>query len=170
YHTRAELGFYYALAEAYTICDAYFSSVLGPTNPNRLYTMTGMIDPNGTGGGPVTDNSEPGFTWTTYPERLQKAGVTWKVYQQQDNFDDNALAWFVQYRNAAPGTPLYNRGMTFVDDLVSAFRADVTNNTLPKVSWLVAPVTLSEHAFHSPSSGEALTRQLLNALASIRLS
>ena len=165
YHTRADLGYYYALADAYTICDAYFCSVLGPTNPNRLYTMTGMIDPNGTGGGPVIDNSEPGFTWTTYPERLQNAGVSWKVYQQADNFDDNALAWFVQYRNAMPGNPLYDRGMATVSDLVSAFRADVTNNTLPKVSWLIAPTALSEHPSFSPSSGEALTAQLLNALA-----
>jgi phospholipase C len=165
YHTRAELGYYYALAEAYTICDAYFCSVLGPTNPNRLYSMTGMIDPNGTGGGPVIDNSEPGFSWTTYPERLQNAGVTWKVYQEADNFDDNALAWFVQYRNAAPGNPLYDRGMATVSDLVTSFRHDVTNNSLPRVSWLIAPTSLSEHPFFSPSSGELLTRQLINALA-----
>ena len=166
YHTRADLEYYYALADAYTICDAYFCSVLGPTNPNRLYSMTGMIDPNGTGGGPATDNSEPGFTWTTYPERLQSAGVSWKVYQQVDNYDDNALAWFVQYRNATPGNPLYERGMATVSELVSAFRADVTNNTLPKVSWLIAPTASSEHALFSPSSGAALTQELLDALAS----
>jgi phospholipase C len=166
YYTRADLGYYYALAEAYTICDEYFCSVLGPTNPNRLYTMTGMIDPNGTGGGPVIDNSEPGFAWTTYPERLQSAGVSWKVYQETDNFDDNALAWFVQYRSAAPGSPLYTRGMATVNDLVSTFQADVANNTLPKVSWLIAPTAFSEHAFYSPSSGEVLTGQLLSALAS----
>jgi len=166
YYTRTDLEFYYALAGAYTICDEYFCSVLGPTNPNRLYTMTGMIDPKGTGGGPVIDNSEPGFTWTTYPERLQKAGVSWKVYQEADNFDDNALAWFVQYRNSAPGSALYTRGMAAVADLVSAFRKDVSNNTLPKVSWLIAPTALSEHPFYSPSSGAALTQQLLNALAS----
>ena len=164
FHTRTDLAYYYALADAYTICDAYFCSVMGPTDPNRLYLMTGMIDPNGTGGGPAIDNSEPGFTWTTYPERLQAAGVSWKVYQQSDNFDDNALAWFVQYRNAAPGNPLHDRGMTFVDDLVAAFMADVTNGALPQVSWIVAPTALSEHPIYSPSSGAALTRQLLEAL------
>ena len=165
FHTRSDLAYYYALADAYTICDAYFCPVIGPTNPNRLYSMTGMIDPNGTGGGPVIDNSEPGFTWTTYPERLQAAGVSWKVYQQPDNFDDNALAWFNQYRNAFPGQPLYDRGMTTVPDLVAAFRMDVTNGTLPKVSWLVAPADQSEHPSYSPASGEALTKQLLDALA-----
>jgi phospholipase C len=166
YYDRADLSYYYALAEAYTVCDAYFCSVFGPTNPNRLYLWTGMIDPNGTGGGPVIDNSEPGFTWTTYPERLQAAGVSWKVYQQPDNFDDNALAWFTQYRNASPGNPLYGRGMAMVSDLVTAFRTDVTNGTLPKVSWLIAPTALSEHPVASPASGELLTKQLLDALAS----
>ena len=168
FHNRSDLAFYYALADAYTICDAYHGSVMGPTNPNRLYLWTGMIDPHGTGGGPVTDNTEPaaGFTWTTYPERLQAAGISWKVYQQPDNFDDNALAWFAQYKNAAPGTPLYDRGMTYVTDLVAAFQADVSNNSLPQVSWIVGPTALSEHPPYSPASGELLTKQLLNALAS----
>jgi phospholipase C len=164
-HNRADLAYYYGLAEAYTICDDYFCSVLGPTNPNRLYSMTGMIDPNGTGGGPAIDNSEPGYTWTTYPERLQAAGVSWRVYQESDNFDDNALAWFNQYRTAGPGNPLYDRGIAPVSDLVGAFRTDVTNGTLPQVSWLIAPTAESEHPIYSPSSGAAFTKQLLDALA-----
>jgi phospholipase C len=104
-----------ALAEAFTICDNYHCSVLGPTNPNRLHMWTGMIDPAGTGGGPVIDNS-PAFnnvilSWTTYPERLEQAGVSWKVYQEQDNFDDNSLAWFKQYANAPSSSPLRRRGI-----------------------------------------------------------
>lgn len=165
-YNRSDLAFYYALAEAYTICDEYHASVLGPTDPNRLYLFTGMIDPNGTGGGPVTDNSEPaaGYTWTTYPERLQSAGVSWKVYQQTDNYDDNALAWFAQYKNAKPGNPLYDRGMVKATDLVAEFQADVQANALPQVSWIVAPDFDSEHPSWSPASGEALTAQLLQAL------
>ena len=166
YHTRAELAYYYALADAYTICDANHCSVMGPTNPNRLYLWTGMVDPNGMGGGPVTDNSEPGFNWTTYPERLQNAGVSWKIYQQSDNFDDNALAWFVQYRNASPGNPLYDRGIATVNDVVAAFQSDVLNSTLPRVSWIIAPTDLSEHPSASPDSGEVLTKRLLDVLAS----
>ena len=54
YYNRSDLPFYYALADAYTICDANYCSVMGPTFPNRIYLFTGMIDPNGTGGGPVT--------------------------------------------------------------------------------------------------------------------
>ena len=57
YHTRADIPFQFALAEAFTICDAYHCSVLGPTWPNRMYWMTGTIDPDGRGGGPMTSNT-----------------------------------------------------------------------------------------------------------------
>ena len=33
------------------------------------------------GGGPVIANDELGYDWQTYPERLQDAGVSWKIYQ-----------------------------------------------------------------------------------------
>jgi phospholipase C len=169
YYTRDDLPLHYALAEAYTICDAYYCSVLGPTYPNRLYLMTGMIDPNRTGGGPALDNSIPstGFSWTTYPERLQAAGITWKVYQQSNDFFSlNPLTWFVQYKNALPGTPLFDRGIALVGDVVAAFQSDVANGTLPQVSWIIPPWSRSEHPQYSPSSGEALTKQLLDALTS----
>ena len=47
YFRRQDIPFHYALAEAFTICDAYHCSVMGPTWPNRLYWMTAMIDPDG---------------------------------------------------------------------------------------------------------------------------
>jgi phospholipase C len=47
YFTRSELAFYYALADAFTVCDNYFCSVLGPTDPNRLMAMSAWIDPAG---------------------------------------------------------------------------------------------------------------------------
>jgi phospholipase C len=94
YYDRQDIPFYYALADAFTVCDQHFCSLQTSTTPNRLYLWTGMIDPTSTGGGPVIDNTEPapGFTWMTYPERLETAGVSWRIYQEPDNYDDNALA------------------------------------------------------------------------------
>jgi len=169
YYTRADLQYYYALAENFTVCDEFHCSVMGPTYPNRLYSMTGTIDPRGISGGPVIDNNPPpnGYTWTTYPERLQAAGVTWKVYQQSsDFFPLNPLAWFANFKNIAPGNPLYDRGLTLVDDLVAAFKADVTNGTLPQVSWIIPTWSSSEHPPYPPVNGAYLTRRLLDALAS----
>ena len=40
YFTRDDIPFYHALADAFTICDAYHCSVFGPTNPNRLFLFT----------------------------------------------------------------------------------------------------------------------------------
>jgi len=165
YFTRSDLPFYYALADNFTICDQYFCSTLTQTNPNRLHFFSGS---NGlsVGQAAVLDNTEPnaGFSWTTYAERLQTAGISWKVYQQSNNFDDNALAWFTSFKKAKAGQPLYDRGMTKVTDLVAAFAHDVANDTLPQVSWIVAPDYLSEHANYKPAYGENLTAQLLAAL------
>ncbi|CAN3977661.1 phosphocholine-specific phospholipase C [Kitasatospora purpeofusca] len=164
--TRPDLEFYYRLADEFTICDHYFQSTLTETNPNRLHAFTGS---NGlsVGEGAVMDNTTPdaGFGWTTYAERLEAAGVSWKVYQEDDNFDDNALAWFTTFKRSRPGQPLHDRGMARVADLVAAFGDDVARGTLPQVSWIVAPTALSEHANHRPADGENLTARLLAALA-----
>ena len=88
YYTRAELPFYHALADAFTVCDAYFSSVIGPTDPNRLMGISATIDPAGVAGGPVVetfDNRVAKYgklSWETMPERLQAAGVSWNVYSE----------------------------------------------------------------------------------------
>ena len=96
YFTRDELPFYYALADAFTICDAYHCSVLGPTDPNRVMAFSGTIDPAGTRGGPVLVTQTTGrpqtygtLDWHTMPERLLEAGVSWKVYN-----DPTGLALF----------------------------------------------------------------------------
>lgn len=171
YYTREDIPFHYALADAFTVCDNYHCSVMGPTSPNRLYLWTGTINPDGSGGGPVISN-RAGFSWTTYPERLQDAGISWKVYQNaRDNYNNNALAWFTQYRNAPQGTPLYDRGMASVPragktvaDIVAAIKKDVLNGTLPSVSWVVAPESSSEHPSFMPNAGADMTNQLLLAL------
>jgi phospholipase C len=85
YYTRDELPFYWALADAFTLCDNYHSSILGPTHPNRLMANSGTIDPSGSQGGPVVStNFTPddiwNLRWTTMQEVLEDAGVPWKVY------------------------------------------------------------------------------------------
>jgi phospholipase C len=168
YFRQQDIPFHWALAEAFTLCDNYHCSVLGPTNPNRLYMWTGMIDPNGTGGGPIIDNT-PAFnnvilSWTTYPERLEAAGISWKVYQEEDNYDDNALAWFTQYASAPSSSPLRQRGISFGQ--AGDFEADARAGRLPQVSWLVAPTAQTEHPDYFPAAGAEYIAQKLDAIAS----
>jgi phospholipase C len=87
YYTRRDLPFHWALADHFTLCDGYFSSILGPTHPNRLMANTGTIDPRGHHGGPITETNPsivPNFlwtcTWSTVQEHLEDKGVSWKVY------------------------------------------------------------------------------------------
>jgi phospholipase C len=77
YYIREDLPFHYALADAFTVCDRYFCSVFGPTHPNRVISFSGTADPDVLAGGPVVSNAVPApLRWTTYPERLQAAGVS----------------------------------------------------------------------------------------------
>ena len=56
--TRSDIPFHYALADAFTVCDAYHCSLLGPTDPNRYHMWTGWVGNDGAAGGPVVDNAE----------------------------------------------------------------------------------------------------------------
>jgi len=195
YFTRADIPFYYALADAFTICDGYHASIFGPTNPNRLFLFTGtsglaagndgtvvvtnLDDEPSERADPARDNPKfKGLEWPTYAERLQAAGVSWKLYQEYDNFGDNALAFFANYRGIGPDSALYQRGRAWSpgstpanykasrgEYLVDQFAADVKAGTLPQVSWIVAPYFLSEHPEASPAQGEYLTARLIAALA-----
>jgi phospholipase C len=188
YLTRDDIPFHYALADAFTICDAYHCSLLGPTDPNRLHLWSGWVGNNGANGGPAVDNSGTAYSWTTYPEQLQAAGVSWKVYQDIGyglnaanyfgwaitdpligNFGDNPLTYFTQYQNAATNSPLAEYGLTGTDVAVSGglfdeFAADIANNVLPQVSWVVAPEAFSEHPNWPANYGAYYVSQILDAL------
>jgi phospholipase C len=165
YYTRDDIPFQFALAEAFTICDAYFCSVMGPTWPNRMYWMTGMIDPEGRNGGPILNNKAPkdGYTWTTYAERLEKAGISWKVYQQEDNYGCNLLETFKVFRDARPGSPLYDKGM--VRSPEGQFEYDAANDRLPAVSWVIPTPHQSEHPDYLPAEGAAYVASKIDAIA-----
>ncbi|GAA0643306.1 alkaline phosphatase family protein [Kutzneria viridogrisea] len=167
YYTREDIPFHHALAEAFTVCDNYFCSVLGPTNPNRLYMWSGWIDPQGTAGGPAYHNymssANPVLSWETYPERLTRAGVSWQVYQEEDNYDDNALAWFRQFAEAPKSSPLYRNGM--VKRSAGWFEHDARTGRLPQVSWLVAPSAQTEHPNWMPAAGAQYIASKLDAIA-----
>jgi phospholipase C len=165
YHTRADIPFQFALAEAFTVCDSYHCSLFGPTWPNRMYWMTGTIDPEGRHGGPITHNEMPkgGFTWTTYPERLEKAGLSWKVYQQKDNFGCNPLEYFKPFLEAAPNSSMHSRGM--VRGPEGEFENDARRDQLPAVSWIIPTGHQSEHPDHMPAAGAAFVASKLDAIA-----
>ena len=165
YFTRADLPFHYALADAFTVCDRYFCSVIGPTYPNRHYLMSAWIDPDGTNGGPEVNNLKTsGLSWRTYPEQLEAAGIDWYLYREHDDYQDNVLDFFVQYQDAS--TELYRRGRSVIPDgqLLTKLRDDVVSGNLPQVSWIVNSEATSEHPNHRPADGAHFIQGVLEAL------
>jgi phospholipase C len=168
YYTREDIPFQFALAGAFTICDAYHCSLLGPTWPNRMYWMTGTIDPDAMNGGPIIQNVAPkgGYTWTTYAERLENAGVSWKVYQQEDNYGCNLLETFKAFQEAPKSSPLYTKGM--VRGSEGQFEYDAVNDKLPAVSWIIPTSFQSEHPDYMPADGAAFIASKIDAIAANR--
>jgi phospholipase C len=165
YYTREDIPFQFALAESFTLCDAYHCSVMGPTWPNRMYWMTGTIDPEGQNGGPILNNKAPseGYTWTTYAERLENAGISWKVYQQEDNYGCNLLETFKVFREARKGSALYTRALLRSPE--GQFEYDAVNDKLPAVSWIIPTGYQSEHPDYMPADGAAFVASKIDAIA-----
>jgi phospholipase C len=187
---RSDMPFHYALADAFTICDAYHCSILGPTNPNRYYLWSGWVGNDGKGNGPAIDNdiSRP-FKWRTYPERLEQAGVTWKVYQDEGpgldaahawgwdlfepytgTYGDSALLYFKNYQEATEGPLVENarKGTQATSDdfglLFDQLLGDVVDDQLPQVSWIVAPEAFTEHPSWPAGYGAWYVAKVLDAL------
>ncbi|MFI5036196.1 MAG: phospholipase C [Acidimicrobiales bacterium] len=177
YYTRADLPYHYALADAFTICDHYFSSVMGPTDPNRLMAISGTIDPGGTRGGPVLTTSTSrdvlfGARWTSVPELLEDSGISWKSYTAPgqgyqstapgSGFGDAILQYFAAYRRAS--SPLHKKA--FLPTYPADFVHDVRTGALPRVSWITPPDGYDEHPPAPPAYGAWLMSHVLSTLVS----
>ena len=64
---------YSALARRFLVFDDWHASLLGPTNPNRLYLLSAQS--GGTINNTLPDLSV-GFQWDTIVDRLRGAGVS----------------------------------------------------------------------------------------------
>jgi phospholipase C len=109
-----------ALARSFTVCDRWFSSVPGPTWPNRFFVHAGTS--RGYFESPTNIEQMTGFLGPRYRmrtifENLSDAGRTWTVY-----FGDHAQVFGLEglHRYADAG---FRR--------LDAFAADVAAGTLP---------------------------------------
>ena len=164
YYEWQDVPFDYALAHAFTICDGYFCSVMGPTWPNRLYLFSGTVDADGTAGGPIISNVVPEpYRWKTYPEQLQEAGVSWQVYQDEDDYGCNPLEFFQTFQDARPGSPLHSRGLRIGPS--DRFEYDAEHDRLPAVSWIIPTSEQSSHPAYLPAAAADFVASKLEAVA-----
>jgi len=146
YQTRAHLPITYALADAYTVCDAYFASVMGPTWPNRFYGHAATSDGQ-------TNNDFPSngaFTFTTVWNKLEEAGVPWRYYYTDVPFI-GLLAGHMRDDTAA---------------LLEDFFVDAERGDLPPVVWIDPGFSFNDdHPPHHPGLGQELIAAIYAALA-----
>jgi len=149
FYTREDIPFYYELADSFTICDQAFCSSFTGTTPNRLFLWTGTIRKDADDVARVQNGDtdyDAEASWTTFPERLEEANVTWKVYQNEisldsgfegeedawlSNFTDNPLEWFTQYgvRFRQTRRAFIERLRKEMPDQIAALKAKIEDET-----------------------------------------
>ena len=144
YHTREQLPVLYALADEYVVCDQWFSSVMGPTWPNRFYahlaTAGGMMSNEGVADIPSI--------W----DRLDAAGISNTHYH-------STLAFPITFGKLG--------GM----EQVNAFFEACEAGTLPAVSYVDPAFSFEPNIGnddHPPADirdGQAFIASVYNALA-----
>jgi phospholipase C len=147
YFQEADLPFYSYAAKHWTICDRYFTSILGPTWPNRFYMHAGTTDRLTTGGPrifPATIPPVPGvppallsllsvITPTIWDVAAAK-GVSARYYF--DNTDANNFAF----------TALWGGKYAGITKGFNQFLSDAATGSLPSISNI-------DPNFHGESAG-----------------
>lgn len=163
--THAALGFfdgrdipnYWAYAQHFTLADHFFSSLMGPTMPNRFYTVAGQSD------GVITNVSKPppdGFDVVSLPQVLSAHGISWKYYVGAQ--DPQAFSPF----NPLPGIRAFHQNPGLRSHLVrnTQYFQDLRQGTLPAVSWLAPDMAESEHPPGDIQVGMWYVTSVVNAL------
>ncbi len=154
YYDGSDLPYYYALADAFTLCGNYFCSLLGPTDPNRLYLWSATC-----GGNTSNRIAHGSLSWPTIVDLLDTSTITWKCYNfglgttitKLEVF--NTLIFFQKWQN--------DPRITFTEN---DYYNDLQAGTLPQVSFLITEGKVSEHAPESVLAGQQQMEKVLNAL------
>ncbi len=144
YHTRDQLPVLYALADNYVLCERWFSSVMGPTWPNRFYLHLA------TAGGQMENEvvADIPSVW----DRLDDAGISNTYYH-------STLAFTLTFGKAT--------GIK----LVGEFFDDAEAGNLPAVSYIDPAFSFEPNVGnddHPPADireGQAFIASVYNALA-----
>ena len=174
YYKREDIPFQFALAEAFTICDAYHCSITTGTDPNRITFWSGSnYNPELRAQGinctdadaevnnlrcwianPAVDKwPVPGYTykgtsfkWPTIPDVLEQAGISWRIYQDPNDNWTGAMNGCLAFESFRTAQP----GSPIYKNGMSLWTLedlanDVKNGTLPQFCWILPPQAFSEH-------------------------
>jgi phospholipase C len=160
YYDWHEIPNYWEYARRYVLCDGFFSSLAGPSEPNHLYTVAAKS-------GGLVNNPPPNiagqdgvYTFPTMAELLQNSHVTWKYYDEKPNPHKHSL-W-----NPMPGFRQFQRSPELMSHLVGLdqFYHDAESGNLPQLSWIVPTLIDSEHPPADSARGMRHVTDLVNAI------
>jgi phospholipase C len=160
YYDYNEIPNYWEYARRFVLCDNFFSSLMGPSEPNHLYTVAAQS-------GGLVNNPPPGiareegvYTFPTMAELLQASKVSWKYYDEKPNPKAHSL-W-----NPLPGFKSFQDNPRLMDHLValSTFFDDLKSDNFPQVAWIVPTGPDSEHPPHDVQRGMWHVTELVNAV------
>ncbi len=160
YYDWHEIPNYWAYARRFTLCDNFFSSLMGPSEPNHLYTVAAQS-------GGLVNNPPPGvarqpgvYTFPTMAQLLQDARISWRYYDEKPNPHQHSL-W-----NPLPGFRAFQQDPKLMSHLVhlSQFYADLTSDHFPAVAWVVPTFIDSEHPPADSARGMWHVTELINAI------
>jgi phospholipase C len=151
----------HSLGRNFTVCDQWFSSLPGPTWPNRFFALSGTclgrvdMPGDGTSGADI-----PGFfhqTQDTIFDRMNDAGVNWKVY-----FHDIPQSWTMKQLRAPHNAARYFYIRQFFEDARGAER-DFPQFSLIEPDYMGTEEN-DDHPPHDIMKAEKLIADVYNAL------
>ena len=165
HYTREDLPFYYALADAFTVCDQHFCGVMTSTTPNRMMFWTGSLreQPSAQAKANLrnSDYSNGGARWNTFPESLQENDVSWKFYQNElsaislDGLSNDQDAWLSNF-----GCNPFEQFAQYNVELSPRYLASLPN----QIAHLSAQVSRIEEQLKDPSTNPRMKNRLQSTL------
>ncbi|HEX4504715.1 MAG TPA: alkaline phosphatase family protein [Alphaproteobacteria bacterium] len=190
YHTREEIPNYWTYASRFVLQDHLFEGVRSWSWPSHLEITSEWVavckddtkatscvtDPDGGEQGPHSIKQLP---WSNLFQLMDAHGVSWKYYLaggNQPDCDDDEMtcpakpqqAGVPSIWNPAPYfTSVKQQGAKYLakhNPDTKQFFADIKNDTLPRVSWIVPTDPESEHPTAGVTRGMNYVTKLINAV------
>jgi len=152
-YVEADIPNYWAYARHFTLCDNFFSDVMGPSPANHLMFMAAQSPPMDYPPG-WTDAAGwtcPGSCWN-YPtifDRLAAKGLGWRNYWAPPWSDTYMIAHLINSPNNVPYTQ---------------FLTDAKAGRLPHLSFVKTSMATSDHPPNSITVGENYQVSEINAI------
>jgi phospholipase C len=157
YFNAADLPVYDHLAREFTICDRWFCSIPGPTQPNRAYALAGTSEGIKNNFSPKELALNGGWNALTIFEQLPK-DVSWRCYSH----DISGLRFFKKFKKSL---------VPEIDKIDKFFEA-AREGALPNVSWIDPDFGMAiypgppndDHPPHDVRHAQNLVSAVYNAL------